>query len=300
MCNVYDYIDDDQGSRNPTKQHDYENQLKNSGPSQGKKESAKYFYPKSACPSKTKEKADSLDDQTMQEKSKWFPFWWTTDRKTMIIIILLILLMVMTVLVIALTAVFSTRNGNNDSDRSTVWTPWTSCSVSCISGIQQRIRLCTPSEKQNTSFCPNGWIEQTQNCVGSSCKCYEPYITLSENYRRESVPHDYTCDKNKIDGVSWYRFNLSTGENAVTEHCPEQKTCGTFGPIWLNGSHPTEYGLIQQVTMAASFDGSCFYIAGSARVTKCMVNGDVFFLYKLWKPTGCYRSYCTDKYQLEP
>ena len=145
MSNVYDCIDDDQGGKNPKKQPDYENGLKNSVPSQGKKESAKYFYPKSACPSKTEEKTGNLDDQTMQENSKWFQFCWTTDRKTMIII----LLMVMTVLVIALTAVFSTRNGNNDSDSSTVWTPWTSCSASCNTGMQQRIRLCTQSEKQN-------------------------------------------------------------------------------------------------------------------------------------------------------
>ncbi len=300
MSNVYDCIDDDLGNKNPTKQPDYENGLKNSAPCQGKKESAKYFYPKSACPSQTKEQTGSLDDETSQENSKWFPFCWATDRKTMIIIILLILLVVMTVLVITLTAVFSTRNGNNDSDRSTVWTPWTSCSVRCNTWIQHRIRLCTQSEMQNTSFCPNGWLTQTQNCVQSSCQCYKPYITLSENYRRLSVPHDYTCDKNKVDGTSWYRFSLSTEENGVIERCPEQKTCGTFGPIWLNGSHPTEYGVIQEVTMAASFDGNCFHIFGSAQVTKCNVNGDLFFLYQLWKPSGCYRSYCTDKYQLEP
>ncbi len=221
----------------------------------------------------------------------------------MIIIGLVVLLMVMIILIIALTAVFSTRNCNDDGcDGLPMWSPWNGCSVTCGSGIQQRVRLCTRTEKQNGSFCPHGWLKDTQDCTMIPCPasvCYGPYITLSEDYRREHVSHDYNCDKNKVDGTSWYRFALVTGENGVIGHCPAKNTCGTYGPIWMNGSHPTEYGVIKDVMMRASFDDNCFYLSGAASVTKCIVNGELFYLYKLWKPNACYRSYCTATYDLE-
>ncbi len=141
--------------------------------------------------------------------------------------------------------------------------------------------------------------------------CNTNYSILSESYRRESIPGSwkdniYNCDQDKIDGSSWYRFNLSSGENGVIDSCPKWQTCGTTQPIWMNNTHPTEYGVIKTVTMGSSsrgigfwhaHDSNCFYFNGSAQVTKCNINGDVFYLYKLWQPP-CYLSYCTRKYDL--
>ena len=99
-----------------------------------------------------------------------------------------------------------------------------------------------------------------------------------------------------MDGVSWYRFDLETGENGVMDECRDRETCGTYTPIWINASHPTEFGIIKDVTMAGSWSGNCFRFTGSASVTKCSVDRKVFYLYKLWKPTGCFYSYCTKTY----
>ncbi len=283
-----------------------------------------------------------------------------TDRKTIIIIGLAILLAIFFVL----TVYFGTRSGG-DLDKYTMWGAWEECSACYGTGTQQRIRFCTEEEMVDVSFCPLGWIKETQDCqnndidecpafaskwspwVPCNCtngeqfrirfctaterqntsfclegslketkKCYTPdcpsasvcygeYTILSESYRRESVPgrNPYNCDGwGKVDGTSWYRFQLETGENGILDHCPRQGTCGTNRPIWINSTHPTECGEIKQVQMGASTKGTgsdnCFQWSGTASVTKCAVNGDVFFLYKLWRPPGCNFSYCTQKYEL--
>ncbi len=183
------------------------------------------------------------------------------------------------------------------------WGLWGECLGACI---QERVRSCTAPEEQHDIYCP-GTDRETKNCLTSgpcsqAAVCYQPYITLSEIYRRESVSDLSNCDKDKIHSTSWYRFNLVTGENGVLDHCPRWHTCGTGAPIWTNDSHPTQYGVIKDVTMAESVRGSetnnCFHSSGSASVTKCNVNGDVFYLYKLWKPIVCYYSYCTRRYEL--
>ncbi len=157
-----------------------------------------------------------------------------------------------------------------------------------------------PTSKENKDT----QIENCSTSIPSSASvCYDPYITLSESFRRESVGYRpmyaRNCDLVRGDGTSWYRFNLATGENGVLDHCPKSGTCGTWYPIWMNGTHPTQYGVVKNVMMAASrwgkFSGKegCFWWSGSALVTKCSINGDVFYLYKLWKTPGCRSSYCT-------
>ncbi len=139
----------------------------------------------------------------------------------------------------------------------------------------------------------------------SASVCFDNYTTLSESYRRESVDYGVNCDRDTVDGTSWYRFQLETGENGVLDHCPRYRTCGTWDPIWMNSTHPEQYGTIKQVTMYASYDergdgDDCFLRSGSGRVTKCWVDGDIFYLYQLWKPSGCDASYCTRTYMYLP
>ncbi len=186
------------------------------------------------------------------------------------------------------------------------WSSWVPCN--CRIGEQFRLRLCTNIERKNTSFCPHGFLKETKKCYAqcpSASVCYGEYTTFSDSYRRESISAPpYNCDRDKIDGMLWYRFNLTTGENGVLDHCPEMYTCGTHWPIWMNDTHPTQYGVIHEVRMAGSTRGhstnsNCFWASGlSALVTKCAVNGEVFFLYKLWKPTLCNVSYCTRKHDI--
>ena len=114
----------------------------------------------------------------------------------------------------------------------------------------------------------------------------EPYTTFNESYRREvreCIGDQDNCDQEKVDGTSWYRFNLWTGENSVLDHCPKWFTCGTFRPILMNNTHLEQYGEIKHVTMYASTkgelcysDGSFYFESGSALVTKCSVDGNIF------------------------
>ena len=190
------------------------------------------------------------------------------------------------------------------------WSDWQPCPVTCGSGVgvQLRTRSCNTTE-----VACQGPNRETQNCTASPslpCPtapvCFEPYTTLSESYRRESVRgrKPYNCDPDKLDFTSWYRFNLTTGENGILDHCPRRDTCGTRFPVWMNDSHPEQFGAIKLVTMYGSSKGAssdnCFWKSGSARVTKCNVTGDIFYLYQLWRPTirNCGASYCTRTYDI--
>ncbi len=189
----------------------------------------------------------------------------------------------------------------------TQWSSWSSCSR-CIVGTTQktRHRTCTdPAAQYGGQEC-SGSNKETENCTESHCSasvCFDSYTTFSESYRRESVTLDgchrlygAKCDEDKVTGDSWYRFKLPTGENGVLDTCPEPRTCGTCSPIWMTSSHPTEFGVIKDVTMATSWVGDCSFVSGPGSVTKCSVDGEVFYLYKLWKPDQCYRSYCAGTY----
>ncbi len=183
------------------------------------------------------------------------------------------------------------------------WSPWQPCPVTCGSGVQHRTRSCNTTEVG----C-EGLDRETQNCMASPslpCPpdpvCFQNYTTLSESYRRESVPRSpYNCER--IDETSWYRFQLVSGENGVINHCPRWYTCGTEHPVWMDDTHPEEFGEIKQVTMYGSTkgagSGTCFTWSGSALVTKCLVDGDIFYLYQLWDPGKCAWSYCTSTYDI--
>ncbi len=179
------------------------------------------------------------------------------------------------------------------------WSSWGSCSSSCGTGTQQRVRLCL-SVDQNVSTCP-GQDRETQSCTVIQCPpapvCFLSYSTFNDSWRRPSYASGNNCD-NDIYETSWYRFKLATGENGVINHCPRVNTCGTKSPIWMNGTHPTEYGVIKSVIMATPHGNDCFNWAETALVTKCIKDGEVFFLYKLAKPSYCNRAYCTAKYDL--
>ena len=209
------------------------------------------------------------------------------------------------------------------------WSSWGSCSATCGNGTMLRTRTCSDPAPQyggqecsgsgeQTQDCNNpapehdgqecsGSDTETENCTESHCSapvCFDSYTMFNESYRRESVRGcdvgpTTECDADKVTGDSWYRFRLPTGENGVLDTCPERDTCGTCGPIWMRSSHPTQFGVIKDVTMAVSAgEGICSQLSGSGSVTKCSVNGEVFYLYRLWKPTGCFLSYCAATYSL--
>ncbi len=196
------------------------------------------------------------------------------------------------------------------------WTEWssaTACSVTCGKGTTQRTRSCTnPAPRYGGKTC-SGYDTNTEACTQfqagcSASVCFDSYTTFNESYRREGVDSFIECffgggecDKDKVIEGEWYRFNLPTGENAVLDHCPGSLfKCGACSQIWMNSSHPTEYGAIKDVTMhVKSTSTNCSSQSVSASVTKCGVNEEVFFLYKLWKPLSCSVSYCAGWFHIE-
>ncbi len=157
-------------------------------------------------------------------------------------------------------------------------------------------------ERQNATFCPDGSLRETQFCNTDVCQapaCYGSYVTFYDSFRRQSVGNTDNCDKAKVDGTSWYRFHLATGENGVLDRCPKPQTCGGLQPLWIKGSHPTQYGVVKRLTIHSSTAFiECNYKHGSVLVTKCNINEEKFYLYKLLKPDTCDYSYCTKVYNL--
>ncbi len=127
--------------------------------------------------------------------------------------------------------------------------------------------------------------------------CYGNYSTLTEDYRRLGSAADYNCDVSLEEGL-WYRFNLTTGENGLFDQCPQDDTCGTYGPIWMTTAHPNIIGERMKSHVVTSEGGYCDYesYSGDIEVTKCYTEGERFYLYKLWRPTQCYSSYCVRRH----
>ncbi len=192
-------------------------------------------------------------------------------------------------------------SGRDDGENiSYGWSEWGSWS-NCLNCQEERVRSCIVPEEHHDILDCIGPDRETRNCltltIGCPASvCYGPYETFTDSYRRENVTYGMNCDYSK-DGRSWYRFQLSTGENGVIDHCPKMNTCGTHIPIWMNDSHPKQYGEVKEVMLGAHW-GKCFQKSGSASVTKCVKDGEPFYLYQLWKSTLCASSYCTQKYKL--
>ncbi len=361
---VYESIDEDRANNNDSKQHTYINEPGDLTTSEENQSGADYIAPVPGSQSQPYEEITTPDDRdptaiprtgsSGARSAKHPSSNWRPDMKTITIIILAILMVVFFVL----TVYFGTKSGSDDVDLSpnnhepsiltmrrdekfTLWGNWESCSACYGVGTQQRFRFCTEEEMVDVSFCPLGWIKETQDCQNndidecpaftsrwspwapcnctngeqfrirfctaterqntsfclegslketkkcntqcpSASVCYGEYTILSESYRRESVPgrNPYNCDRDKVHGNTWYRFQLPTGENGILDHCPRYWTCGTAYPLWMNGTHPTQYGVIKYVQIAGSTKGesrnNCKQWSGTASVTRCAVNGDVF------------------------
>ena len=54
----------------------------------------------------------------------------------------------------------------------------------------------------------------------------------------------------------WYRFVSGAG-GQMPVSCPAVNACGTSGPIWMDGTHPTNVGERKTVTARVSTNGNC-------------------------------------------
>ena len=127
--------------------------------------------------------------------------------------------------------------------------------------------------------------------------CYpHNHRVLNETWRKVSQNRDTVgihCD-NEGDRLNqhgfqpgWYRFSSTIGE-AMPETCPPDLHCGTSGPGWLKGSHPTVIG--QNVSQTA-----CFHYYSNccnSQVTVQVINCGSYYVYDLPNVPFCNMAYC--------
>ena len=76
------------------------------------------------------------------------------------------------------------------------------------------------------------------------------YRLLSDAWRMTSHGKGNNCDKNLTD--VWYRFVPPAGVKMPTS-CVQKHHCGTYSPVWMNGTHPTHSDGIVSRRVCGSF-----------------------------------------------
>ena len=107
-------------------------------------------------------------------------------------------------------------------------------------------------------------------------------------------PKQYICDRSIMQDNAWYRFSSEAGSEMATE-TPERGRCGTYIPIWMNGSHPNVIeGTVTRKACAAvpisSVDPNCS-VSYSIKVRNC----SGYYIYRLKKIRQCYMAYCAGR-----
>jgi hypothetical protein len=139
------------------------------------------------------------------------------------------------------------------------------------------------------------------NTTTEVCKNHS-YTVINDTRRSTSNVFNATrgdallCDRGEIKESLWYRFELADGNKLATSR-PESHQCGTFSPIWMNGSHPSVVdGEVQRKACAyvpVAFPFGCAY-AYNIKVLNC----GSFYVYQLKPPRHCFLAYCVGKQSL--
>ena len=136
--------------------------------------------------------------------------------------------------------------------------------------------------------------------------CQSNFTTIEDIRRSTAYRVDTTsgkpllCDRGFIKDYTWYRFDSSAGSEMPTTK-PDFWRCGTYAPIWMDGSHPQE--LEKPVSRKACVNLPYVPPIGcgisyTIQVIKCKeanVNKE-FYLYQLKEPGYCSLAYCAGIY----
>ncbi|XP_026104309.1 uncharacterized protein LOC113075866 [Carassius auratus] len=119
--------------------------------------------------------------------------------------------------------------------------------------------------------------------------CYN-YNSLNETWRATDNPYDSNyrrCDNFQ----GWYRLFYNGQSAQMPESCVNQYMCGTYYPMWLNGSHPRlEDGVVTRQVCASGWRGCCTYRSLPIQVKACPGN---YYVYEFVRPVIC-GVYCAD------
>lgn len=112
------------------------------------------------------------------------------------------------------------------------------------------------------------------------------YKFLNESDRAQSYNKSspVLCDATT---QGWYRFGGGAG-NQMPEYCVNKEHCGTQGPGWLNGSHPSAREGAVRRKVCFHWRSFCCLFETYITVRNC---GE-FFVYKLTPVHICDSRYC--------
>ncbi|CAB4024984.1 Hypothetical predicted protein [Paramuricea clavata] len=135
----------------------------------------------------------------------------------------------------------------------------------------------TKKEMTTTPSIPTTVLPQHSECSG--------YSWLKESSRNQKYRQpQHNCD----DGLSgWYRFGEGAGIKMASS-CVPWRSCGTNGPGWMNGAHPTvaDRNVTRKVCYTRKDD--CCSRSNNIEVVNC----GQYYVYKLSPPPLCNYRYC--------
>ncbi|KAM5151667.1 uromodulin-like [Mantella aurantiaca] len=180
------------------------------------------------------------------------------------------------------------------------------------------VATCANYYGSYTCTCPYGYYGDGRHCEVNEClqgtpcnstedcikytgsySCTDPcsnHTVLNDAWRSTSNTYNnsgyyyynwYHCDYS-LSG--WYRFK-GEYDLQIPERCIPENSCGTYIPIWMNGSHPTvSDGVVNRKACSHWYDGCCTQ-SFNISVRMCP---DGFYVYKLQNTPSCSSAYCTE------
>ncbi|KAL7857483.1 hypothetical protein SRHO_G00163820 [Serrasalmus rhombeus] len=120
--------------------------------------------------------------------------------------------------------------------------------------------------------------------------CYN-YTALNDTWRSSTnSTTNLICDVN-VNWVGWYRLFYLEQSAKMPETCVRPNRCGTYIPLWLNGSHPrVEDGVVVRQICGSFISDCCFFKSFPIQVKACPGN---YYVYEFVKPNICFTTYCT-------
>ncbi|KAM4632086.1 uromodulin-like [Discoglossus pictus] len=190
------------------------------------------------------------------------------------------------------------------------------CKSADLNGCHE-LAVCTNQYGSYTCSCPYGYFGDGIYCEVNECEqgnpcdlntdctksmgsytCTDPcstYTVLNEPWRSTTNTYNSSyywnnwvhCDSN-LQG--WYRFKGQNNQQ-MPEHCVQENSCGTHGPMWLQGSHPTTKEGIVSRTVCLSRNNICCTWATHISIKACPSG---YYVYKLDPAPICDMAYCIE------
>jgi hypothetical protein len=129
------------------------------------------------------------------------------------------------------------------------------------------------------------------NCYGTHYKTInDPRRSTGYDVSSSNNTRNHLCDRHLLQDNAWYRFSSEAGGELPTTR-PKLGSCGTYIPIWMNGSHPAiEDGIVARKACANVFPFGCGY-SYNIHVRNC----SGYYIYQLKTPANCVLAYCAGK-----